>query len=103
MKITKRFSPPIPNRGGICICSTDAGMWLPRSLHPTTERATSPIPREAEEKREFWRYDMNKIGILGWCGKSQQNGAVYDVGGGISLSELRSALGSGTEDNGSKI
>lgn len=46
---------------------------------------------------------MNKIVILGYCWKSQQNGAVYDVGGGISLSELRSALGSGTENNGSKV
>lgn len=56
-------------------------MWLPRSLHPTTERATSLILKVGEEKWEFWRYDMNKIMILGYCWKSQQNGAVYDVGG----------------------
>jgi hypothetical protein len=92
MKITDRISLPIPIRGGRCTCSTDVGMWHPRSLHPTTERATLLIPREAEEKWEFWRYDMNKIVILGYCWKSQQNGAVYDVGGGISLSQLRSAL-----------
>lgn len=28
---------------------------------------------------------MNKIMIVGYVWKSQQNGAVYDVGGGISL------------------
>ena len=53
MKITDRFSSPIPTRGGRCIYSMGVGMWLPRFLHPTTERETSPIPREEEEKWEF--------------------------------------------------
>lgn len=55
MKITKRFSPPIPCRGGRCTYSTDVGMWHPQSLHPTTERGTSLILKEEEEKWEFWR------------------------------------------------
>lgn len=44
-----------------------------------------------------------KIKILGYVWKSQQNGAVYDVGGGISLPCLRTALRSRTEDYGDKI
>ena len=46
---------------------------------------------------------MNRIVTIGYVWKSQQNGAVYDVGGGIPLPCLRSALRRRTEDNGSGI
>jgi hypothetical protein len=34
-----------------------------------------------EEKWEYWKYDMSKVVIIGYVYKSQQNGAVYDMGG----------------------
>lgn len=46
---------------------------------------------------------MSKIVILGYVWKSQQNGAVYDVGGGISLPQCRTALRRRTEDNGDSL
>ena len=45
---------------------------------------------------------MNKVVIIGYVYKSQQNGAVYDVGG-IPVPLLRMPLWSRTEDNGDDL
>lgn len=46
---------------------------------------------------------MRKIEIIGYVWKSQQNGAVYGVGGGIALSQLWTARRSRTEDFGGSL
>lgn len=45
---------------------------------------------------------MRKIEIIGYVWKSQQNGAVYGVGG-IALSQLWTARRSRTEDFGGSL
>lgn len=46
---------------------------------------------------------MNKVVIIGYVYKSQQNGAVYDVGGGIPMPLLRVPLWCRAEDNGDDL
>jgi len=46
---------------------------------------------------------MKNVVIIGYVYKSQQNGAVYDVGGGISLLMCRMPFWSRAEDIGDSL